>query len=303
MPQKPSNSFQMNFPQGLAVAFDADEFDAQVRNQGTVFVHWRAMRCPVGLIDKNDLRKPHEDHSGCSNGFLYTRAGEITLLFSGNGLQVRGMDAGILDSSTVAVTIPTSYDEVQSVTCGDATRPTDMPWVAPYDRFFLREPEGGAPLTVPNWELIQAHSTGYDKLSFQAVEVTDLVDSQGKRYGSGDYEVTNTGQIHWIGSNRPGIDPLTSKGRVYAIRYTYRPYWYVKQMLHEIRLSQVDDPESGQRLVRRFAQAALLQREYVFEKNMHDPQAGNGSGGPGDASSADVARQIKGPENGSFGPR
>lgn len=286
MAKAPANSLQMVFPQGVTVSFDIEEFDRQIRFHGTQFVHFRGMRCPVGIIDRSDLRQPHPDHAGCSNGFIYTRAGEVTCLFTSNGLQVRGMDAGVLDSSTVEITIPRKYDNCE-----------EHAFVVPYDRLYLKTPDGSKPLLVPNWELVERHATGYDRLMFPAREVTDLMDNKGDRFACGtDFEVTGDGQIHWLGQNGPGLDPSTGKGRVYSIRYLYQPFWYVLRLQHEIRLNQVDNIVTGDRTVERFAQGCLIQREYVFHKNHQDDQVDT-------VAPEAVARQVKAPATGSFGPR
>ena len=52
----------------ISVSFDPDAFDDALRAQGVQYVHWRAMRCPVGLTDRYSERRVHDDHSGCSNG-------------------------------------------------------------------------------------------------------------------------------------------------------------------------------------------------------------------------------------------
>lgn len=274
----PQNPSELIFPRGQAVSFDPLAFDDAVRSQGIEFVHWRAMRCPVGLIDQYDTRRPHDDHSGCSNGFLYTRAGKFTALFIGNAMNENQQDLGWLDGSTVQVTLPRYYD-------GDSQVPVQ---VAPFDRLYLSEEA----VTVPHWQLVEAHASGFDKLSRPAVAVTDLVDNQNQRYGPGDFELVN-GQVHWLSQKQPGQDADVGRGRIYSIRYTYRPYWYVNRVVHEVRVAQVDNPVTGERVAMRMPQAVWLQREYVAEKEEKDEQAPD----PGSQ------RQVKGPRDGSFGPR
>lgn len=260
-----------------AVSFDVDAFDEAIRAHGVTFTHWRAMRCPVGMIDQHDTRRPHEDHSGCSNGFIYTKAGEITCLFLGNGKSSTQTELGLHDGSTVQVTLPRHYDQT-----------TEPVFIAPYDRLYLGEER----ITVVNWQLFEHHIAGKEKLNFPVVVVQDLVDNQGKSYGGADFTVQG-GQVTWLTSNRPGLDPENGKGRVCAIRYTYRPYWYVKQLIHEVRVSQSENAITGERQVQRMPQAIVLQREYIFEKDEKDDQAKDPSN----------PRQVKGPAQGLFGPR
>lgn len=274
MARQPDQLYPIDLPDA-AVSFDVDQFDNAVRNHGVSFVHWRAMRCPVGLIEEHDVRRPHEDHSGCSNGFLYTRAGLVSCLFTGNGMGTSKSDVGLLDSSSVSITLPRQYD--------DGNR--SPVYIAPFDRLYLAEEA----IVVPDWQVFTSNGTR-DKLRFPVAEVQDLVDSRNVRYHPGDFSIVN-GEIAWNGANRPGLDPETGRGVVCAVRFNYRPYWYVKSMNHEVRVAQSQHPVTGARQVFRMPQAATLQREYVFEKNENDEQA------------PDKPRQVPMPDGPRFGPR
>jgi len=56
----------------------------------------------------------------------------------------------------------------------------------------------------------------------------------------------------------------TGRGRVYSIRYRYIAFFYVYQLLNEIRLTNVT--QGNIRKPERMAYHALLIREYVFHK-------------------------------------
>ena len=270
---KPESTIGTQIPDE-GISFDVDAFDNLLRSQGVTFIHWRAMRCPVGLVDEHDVRRPHEDHEGCSNGFLYTPAGEVTALFAGNSTKTTATETGLIDGSTVSVTLPRFYDDKEGLPVSVVT----------FDRLYLKEES----ILVPHWQLVTQDLSGRDKLQFLAREVQDVVDSRGKRYHPGDYHL-EAGRIIW-GSNRPGVDPETGKGIVYAIRYLYRPYWYVQHLIHEVRVSQSENIYTGARQIQRMPQACVLQREYVFEKADRDALA------------KDKDRQVQGPEI-QFGPR
>jgi len=271
------NSIGLQVQDGLAIAFDVDAFDEAIRSQGVGMVHHVAMRCPVGMSDRFDSRRTHEDHSGCSNGFLYTAAGAITCLFTGAPKNQDRTELGLLDGSTCSVTSPRFYDNT-----------TEEFHPVPFDRFFLSEES----ILVPHWQLVEAHITGVDKLSFPAEKVIDLVDSTGRKYAAGkDFSLSN-GLVKWIGAS-PGMDPSTNKGRIYSIRYLYRPHWYVGTMSHQIRVAAVDNLLTGVRESIRMPQAMVLHREHVFLKEQNDP----------DAPQTDPSRQEMGPAVGSFGPR
>lgn len=259
----------------LQVFFDPEAFLDAIIDHGVELVHWRAMRCPGGMVSIDDMRHPNICHLGCSNGFIFSRAGSLKCLFSSNSDSPQVQETGVLDSSGVQVTLPTCYDDGKPV------------FVACFDRLYLAEER----LVVPEWELVEYHITGRDRLRRAAVAVQDLIDSNGVAYKEGiDFEVRQ-GQIFWLTENRPGIDPATGKGRVYACRYLYRPYFYIKSIAHEVRVAQVDGPDG--RVSARMPQAVTLQREFVFENESKDPEA----------PMPESWRQVKGPADGSFGPR
>lgn len=272
------NNFPIDFPP-FTTTFTVDAFDDFIRSQSLLFIHYRATRCPIGLIDKDDQRRPHEHHENCSNGFIYTLAGEINAAFANNNKKDTLMDIGRMNGSSAVIVLPRFYEKSS---LSESDRPI---LVAPFDRLYLKEDV----IEVVHWQLNQYHVTGNDRLHFPVKTVIDLIDSRGNRYIQGDFSV-GQGNIVW-GDTNPGIDPETNKGRVYSIRYTYRPFFYIKELLHEVRLSQVEDEFSGERKVVRMPQSALIQREYAFQNEQNDPDA------------PESPRQQPGPAKGSFGPR
>jgi hypothetical protein len=254
------------------VSFELEAFEVALRSQGVQLVHYRAVPCPVGLTDKDDIRRGHDDHSDCTNGQIYIKAGTITGIFTGNGNKMDQSDMGLLDSANVNVTLPTTYDGSD-----------DEVSVMPFDRFYLAQEV----ITVPHREYVQSHETGHDRLQHPIVAVLDIVDSNGKQYNSGDYEIKE-GQLVWLGAGLP-YDAQLKRGMVYSIRYTYRPYWYVSRLLHQIRVVQVQT-EAG-RVAQRFPQQIALQREYIYEKAKKE------------STDPDNDRTVKGPAAGGFGER
>lgn len=262
-----------------AISMDVDAFDRLVRSQGLTFVHYRAVPCPMGMVDPTDLRQPHEDHVGCSNGNIYVRAGEITAAFAGNRKDSRLMDLGLWSGSAATVTVPRFYDNDDRAAV-----------FSPGDRMYVRD---SAALVVAS-QRFQAHESGIDRLRFPAADVEYLIDYQGEEYAINADFVLEGGRIKWTGTHRPQRAPGSTRGAICAIRYRYIPFWYVETLLHELRLIQVTNPATGERSVRRVAPQLLLQRENVYEGSQkNDPQ----SVGP------EAARQSKTPASGSFGPR
>jgi hypothetical protein len=118
------------------------------------------------------------------------------------------------------------------------------------------------------------------------------------------------GLLKWAEGKQPAnLRSEAGTGVICSIRYRYRPYWYVKDLPHEIRVTQLEDPVTGVRRTVRMPQQALLQREYVFENQSNDP-ASKQNQDPNAIVSGIAAslgksnlRQIMAPRNGGFGPR
>ncbi len=217
-----------------------------------------------------------------SNGFIYTRAGVFQGLLTGIGHQSDFKDVGLADSSTAQITLPRFY---ASEDCNPEENRRIM--AVPYDRFYYRDER----ILVPEWELIEANPTGRDRLKFPAVEVVLVIDARGVRYHCGQDFVVESGQIKWLGQNQPGRDAESGRGVIYSVRYHYRPFWYLRSKQHEIRVTQHDNPLTGEREIERMPQAATVQREYIFHNSERDDP---------DSSSA---RVYAGPSDGSFTPK
>lgn len=256
MPRSPDQLIPMDVPDD-AVRFDADAFSELVWNHGVKFIHWRALRCPVGLVDEDDIRRPHEHHENCSNGFIYVCAGEITCAFIGNSKDVSYQDTGRKDGSTVTIILPPVYD--------DTDEEIDFTY---FDRMYLKVNN----ITVPTFQTFTTNETGVNKMRFPVVSVSDLIDARGTRYKEGvDFCVTADGKIQWMGAG-PGINPSLNVGIVCSIRYRYQPFYYVKNLIHEVRVVRTED-DLGQSSVVRMPQLAVLQREWIFLNEQNDPDA------------------------------
>lgn len=262
-----------------AISFDNDATDGFIRSQGVQLVHYRAIRCPVGMTDLDDNRRPHEDHAGCSNGFIYKKVGTVTTVLQGNSNPNKTTDVGFVDGASFYATFARCYDDLE-----------EKVRVAPYDRFYLVEEN----VLVPNWQLFLAHQTGEDRLNFPAVKIEHLIDARGIEYTQNEHFIVNgRGQIEWLTENRPGIDLETGRGTVCSVRYHYKPFLYVGRILHEIRLSQADNPITGERGVEIMPQQAVVHREFMFLNEQKDEFAKD----------SDSLRQQSSPIDGGFGPR
>lgn len=275
----PSTSYPMEFPSD-AVSFDPDKFDELIRTQGVDMVHFRAMPCPVGMIDADDARHPNDHHTNCSNGFIYRPFGRVICSFLSNSKESRQLDLGRMDGSTVTVTFPRFYEKEREGAPDVRVQPV------PFDRLYLLDDK----IDVPTWERFNISDTGIDKLRFPAVTVDIVIDSDGQLYRPGtDFSVID-GKLNWLPGHSPSVDPTTKKGRVCSVWYTYRPFWYIQRMVHEVRVSQVENEWTGERQTMRFPQQMILQRELVFENEQRDAKAKSSK------------RQAQGPDDRGYKP-
>lgn len=275
------------------VSFDIDAFDEAIRGHGVKFVHYMALPCPVGMTDLDDNRRPHPHNPcSCSNGFLYQKAGAITGLFTGNSKTKTPDEMGFWDASTVQASFPRFYT--------DCDKPF---YVAPYDRFYLDECE----LNVVTWQRFIHSENSVDAMKFPVVDVISLVDNAGIYYHVGDDFEVVSGRIKWTGRQPvpsvdvgPGLDgSVIDRGAVCACRYTYRPYFYCGQMMHELRVARMVESPKGSHM-ERMPQQLLLHREFVV--NTKDQPADSARPACIDA---DAFRTVTAAMNGggSFGAR
>lgn len=281
-PQPPRTVVPMEFTPGQSVQFDVDAFDDLVLAHGAELVHWRAMRNPAGMVDQHDSRRPGEDDVGASNAMVYTQAGCFTGAILGNTKDLRAVTGNVLDAATAQLVCPRFYD------CSPNEQPERI-YLMPLDRLYLRQES----VLVPVQHYQTVHPTLTDRLRFPAVKVHDLMDADGARYTCCvDFNVVD-GCVVWVPGRAPVPDPVGGPGKVYTIRYLYRPFWYVERLMHEIRIAQSED-ELGNRTVEEMPQSAIVQREYVFRNE--DQKAG-------ESAKPDSPRQAPAAADGGFGAR
>lgn len=229
---------------------DAAAHDDQIQSQGVDLVHYKAMRCPVGIVDPDDNLRPHEHHKDCHNGWVLKKVGEITTYIQGNGHGTTLADVGRLEGSTAHATFPRFYND----------KPDQGVALIPFDRLYYADEA----TQVETFESFKLGATGKDRLRFEATTGVFLMDSNGKEYSISEYSVAG-GYLTWVQGSWPG------EGTVVSIRYLYKPYWVVSQLVHELRIQQQIDGD-GNRVSTRFPQQAVIQREYYFRDTENDPQ-------------------------------
>jgi hypothetical protein len=235
------------------IGMDPDAFDTVVRGKGAPLIHYRAIRCPVGLVDPTDVRRPHADHAGCSNGFIYKAMGRVTATLTSNSTDKKNEDFGYFDGSTIQATFPRHYDSNEN----------RRVLVRPFDRFYLEQED----ILTGTWDLTQRRlDARADRFEFPAVKVEHLIDSAAVEYHQfTDFDLTPAGDLAWRVGKGPAV------GTVFTVWYEYRPYWYVERLVHEIRLFPTHDFLSPDDIkMERLGFGAVLQREYVHRTQTPD---------------------------------
>ena len=229
---------------------------------GVQLTHCKAMPSPLGLKERGDYRRPDALDTVGSNGMIYMPGGLFTATFVSNTDSKKWGEAGQIDDSTARLIMPRFYDipPTQS-NSGAAKGPRIYPAIG--DRLYIADPD--ADVHVPFYQRMEYNGQGMpDQTMFPVCQVEFLQDSRGINYYQGaDFEIDLKGNIAWIqGGHNPGIDPSTGLGRVYAVRYLYRAYWYISQIPNEIRITNVT--ENGIRTPERLPYHLIVQREFVY---------------------------------------
>lgn len=235
--------------------------DELVKNFGIKLVHYKCLPSPLGQFEKGAYRRGEMENIDnilqngiLSNGFIYKKAGCFTGALIGNSTQTSfSINGGMEDFSHMRLILPRFYEDNSRI------------YLSPGDRIYLADED--ADVLVATFEKVEFNSEGgVDVLVFPAKEVEYLIDSQGIEYKCGvDFDIDEWGRIVWkVGGRNPGVDPVTGKGRVYSIRYKYVAFFYVAQLINEIRITNVT--EGDERRPERMPYHALLVREYVFHK-------------------------------------
>jgi hypothetical protein len=245
-------------------SFDLNRLDNFVKGLGVQWLHYKAMPSPIGQKDRGDYRRSDGVDTITSNGMIYTFAGKFTAAITDNSRERKWSGAGPLDPSQGLLVMPRFYDtntpDPQNPNC---FCPGDRIYLMPGDRLYVADPR--ADVKVSNAHKMDYNPDGFDQPMF-AIEKLEvpIIDSQNIEYKEGiDFCITKDGNISWIpGGNSPGVDPTTGKGRTYSVRYLYRAYYYIAELLKELRITNITI--DNERIPERAAYHPLVQREYIY---------------------------------------
>lgn len=267
-------------------SFDLARMDAFVKSLGSQFVHWKSTPSPIGLNDKGDYRRNTSD-TMTSNGYIYTLGGVFTATMTGNQKEQKrsGNTGALFDSSTAYLVLPRFYDDKsdqpidataeqccnnmgqvgpQGEKCCDNYGKTIGKRIrlTPGDRLYHGDSQVDD--LVVNKELLVFNFEGPNIPMFPIIKMdAPIVDSRGIFYKENiDFTICN-GNIVWTpGRPNPGIDESTGAGRTYSARYIYRAFYYVVDLLREIRITGVT--EGNVRKSERMPLHVAIQREYIY---------------------------------------
>lgn len=246
-------------------SFDLARGDAFVKSLGADFFHYKAMPSPIGQKDRGDYRRSDGVDTVTSNGMIYRCAGKFTATMTDNSRSQQRTDAGQNDPSHSRLVLPRFYNEVTEGS------PEKRIYLAPGDRIYTADPH--ADVLVETYQKMDYEESDNVPL-FPIVELDGhITDSRNTEYTENvDFEISPNGNVRWLAGRRnPGIDPDTGKGRIYSIRYRYKAYWYVVQLLKEVRVTNVTT--GNVRSPERMPYYALVVREFVFHnQNKGDEQ-------------------------------
>lgn len=224
---------------------DNDATNNFISGLGIIFNHYVAIPNVIYESNIGDLRRifPEELPNAVvgqkfdfiENGFLYKYAGQVWGIFQGNNKRFDHIASGLYTKAGAMCTMNRYYRKSNKYAS-----------FAEYDK--LIPCVSGEHFFSVNWEKTQVSLTGINRLQFLATAIEYIIDSAGRMYEEGqDFELFK-GDIKWLNkpnSDRPGIDPGTGRGRIIAVRYKYKPSFYVQTLAHDIRMSAIFDSQGS----------------------------------------------------------
>jgi hypothetical protein len=259
-----------------------------IANWGIRFKHFIALPDPLFQKEIGALRMSHDQEENYQfitdtddfyreNGFLYVFQGYVYGVFTSNKKDLLSIAASLENYSGAMLSVNRYYENSP-----------DYCRIAEYDKLI--------PCDLPEefhtvqWEKFNASRTNVDRLMFKVCRVQFLIDSDGVRYAQDqDFIITDKGVIQWNEGAGPGSDTTTGIGKVCSVRYEYKPYFYCKSVLKDIRfwpsLGESGGPES-----RTAPQLVLVQSDWIFLDRRN-------------ANENDAEVQLNAEDGGNFGPR
>ena len=245
-----------------AVREDPAANNSFIANLGICFQHWVAIPNVLGAVQTDDARdsfgqaeKNQFDGIGkyhVENGFIYVCRGLIYGIFQGNSKSLNHIPSGLYSDDGAQISMNRYYKDSEK-TAGFTKFDKLVPHELPSEFFHT------------TFEKFIHNPAGIDRLQYHICKVDTVIDSAGIIYNENEDFVIERGNIRWLDTGkRPGFEPATGNGRVVSIRYTYKPYYYVKYAMHDIRVQQSIDELTGEVMAKKGPILLNVQADWVF---------------------------------------
>jgi len=258
------NDFGSPWP---AVRDDLQAYSQFIANLGIVFQHWMAIPYVIGDEEGGGIRQYDERNVELDNGliydngFVYKYVGDVYGIFQGHSKDLKQLPPGFYADSVAYVSFNKFYKNS-----------TKRAAFAEFDKLIPIDCPGRdmTEIWTINFEKIRHNPVGFDKLQYPALEIDFIQDNRGVIYEEITDYVLKDGGIQWVPSGtQPGISNVTNKGRILGVRYKYKPLFYVKQMVHEMRVHATFDDDGEVRVQRGPTQCAV-QVDWVFLESLKE---------------------------------
>lgn len=287
---KQGNTFiNSEFPDPFnSVEINPHATNSFIAGLGIRFLHLQAVPDPLYKNSEGDPRHSFNQEDSYmfenspvfvrENGFLYFPKKVVIGIFSSNDKNLKSIDPGLYSESGAMISFNRYYEGTQEV--------VEM---SEYDK--LIPCESADQFFSTSMQQFEHNPTGIDRLQFPAHQVRVLVDSDAKTYQQGIDFTLNKGQIQWNPGKEPGYNKSTGKGKVCSVRFTYKPYMYVRMVYHDIRIRpEIIDSSSGETKSTATGPFCAVQRDFIFldKRNAND---------------SDIQSQLQAMDSKNTGPR
>jgi hypothetical protein len=235
-------------------------FDQLLQNRGIRFIHKKSCPCPnIKGVEENSHTP------GCKfcdeSGIMFYSEKEVWGVFTSNTLEKLFEIQGVWEIGTAVVTMPAEYtDGTQAdfnvydhLICPDfQIRLNDLKEYHPDDgrRMWLKYP-------IIKVEYMASVRNG---ILFTYTEGVDFIIVDG--------------EIEFMIGKTPSYNPINDLGEVMTITYLTNPVYGVQSVMHELRVTQVYDPNTGTKTAVRLPQQILVKRDFLSDEQNRGEQNG-----------------------------
>lgn len=240
------NSYNQKQPQ---VPLDPARFAGLLAEYGIRLKHEKVSLCPnfAGNSDSN------AHIIGCplckDSNFVEFDPQEIWGFFQQDILVKNFFSQGWWDRGTAMLTVPTYSDT-------EKQRPI---YIHYFHRITLLDFE------EPFYELLTKSDGDTDTMRFEATQLLFVRTASTIFRVGHDCDLTPSGNLRWLGANRPKYDLQQEFGETISVAYLRRPVYRVLEMMHEGRYSQFHFKQKD-RSTARFPQQCLIKKDFLMAR-------------------------------------